>query len=184
MIKCWHYRRIISRCADENTPLPSAAQAHLARCPNCHRFHETEHQIASQLSAGAAAQKLRQPPNFIHTGIMARIAASSPAARPVSGLSLLRWPVALAGIVLVLTTVLLWPRQPHSKPSPVAESVVIMELPNTKDLAQWATNPDQPLQTEVKAVVHDARGAMTALADNFFPEKLRQSLLNQPSAQN
>jgi hypothetical protein len=27
------------------------------------------------------------------------------------------------------------------------------------------------------AVIHDARGAATALADNFFPDKLRQTLL-------
>jgi anti-sigma factor RsiW len=194
MIKCWRYRRIISRSADDNTPLPSAVQAHLAQCPDCHRLHQTEHEIARQLSAGAAAQKHRHPPNFIHTGIMARIAASSSAASPVTGRTLFRWPVALAGIVLVLTSILLWPGQPRSNFSPVRttwvqpgldrESVALLELPNTKDLTQWATNPDQPLQTEVKAVVHDARGAMTALADNFFPEKLRQSLLNPPSVRN
>jgi hypothetical protein len=194
MIKCWRYRRIISRSADENTPLPPAAQAHLAQCPDCQRRHETEQGIASRLSAGAGAQKLREAPQFIRARIMARIADSSPELRPATGLSLFRWPAVLAASVVVLTVILLWPNQSRIKlardpiarvqPGRAAESVAALELPNTKVLTQWATNPDQPLETEAKAVVHDARSAMTALADNFFPEKLRQTLLNPPSEQN
>jgi hypothetical protein len=60
----------------------------------------------------------------------------------------------------------------------------MLDLTDTKVLTQWATNPDRPLETEVNAVVHDAQGAMTALADNFFPEKFRETLLNPPSARN
>jgi hypothetical protein len=36
----------------------------------------------------------------------------------------------------------------------------------------------------MRAVIHDARGAVTALADNFFPEKLRQTIMDSPAFQN
>ena len=51
MIKCWYYRRIISRSADEDAPLPPAAQAHIAQCPECRRVFATEHEIVRRLSA-------------------------------------------------------------------------------------------------------------------------------------
>jgi hypothetical protein len=59
-----------------------------------------------------------------------------------------------------------------------------MDWADTTLLTQWATNLDKPLQTEMQAVFHDARGAVTALADNFFPEKLRQTLLDETSSRN
>jgi hypothetical protein len=59
-----------------------------------------------------------------------------------------------------------------------------MDWPDAALLTQWATNLDRPLQTEMQAVFHDARGAVTALADNFIPEKLRHTLLAQASPQN
>lgn len=184
MKKCWHYRRIISRSADENTPLPPATQAHLAHCPDCRHLHETEHEIASQLTAGATAQKLGHPPKFIPTRVLAHIAASSSESRPVTGLSFLRLPVALAAIVIVLTAILLWPNRPRSEAPAVKEPIATLDLPDGKVLTQWATNPDKPLETEVNAVIHDARGALTALVENFFPEKLRLSFLNPTSARN
>jgi hypothetical protein len=192
MIKCWHYRRIISRSADENTPLPPDAQVHLAQCPDCRRRHETEHEIASRLAAGAARQKLRQLPNFAHARIMARITESSHDERLVTGRFLFRRPAIVSVLVIVLAALLLWSGSPNFKPrrgqtarvQPAPESVATLELPDTKVLTQWVTHPDQPLETEMNAVVHDARNAVTALADNFFPEKLRQTLLDTPSAKN
>ncbi len=109
MIKCRHYRRIISRSADENTPLPPAAQAHIAECSDCRRMWQTEHDIVRRLSAGAAAQKRAQPPPFLHARIMARIASSQPVARRASKPFLFYWPAALAAAFMVLTTILFWP---------------------------------------------------------------------------
>jgi hypothetical protein len=48
-----------------------------------------------------------------------------------------------------------------------------MNLPNEKQLARWAGNLDEPLQNEMKSVVHDAETAANALADNFVPEPVR-----------
>jgi hypothetical protein len=196
MIKCWHYRRIISRSADENTPLTSAAQEHLTQCPDCRRLHEMEQGIARQLAAGAGAQRIAEAPHFIRSRILAQIEPSSSNARQGNGTSPFRWAAAAAVAIgiIVFTAILLWPNQgrvwpergPISRvqPKPVPESVAKLELPNPKVLTQWATHPDQPLETEAKAMVHDARGAMTALADNFFPEKLRQTIFTPTTAEN
>jgi hypothetical protein len=96
MIKCWHYRRIISRSLDENTPLPPAAQAHIANCQDCRRLCEVEHEIVRRLSASAAAQKRSQPPPFLQARIMAQIASSPPAATRASKPFSRYWPAALA----------------------------------------------------------------------------------------
>jgi hypothetical protein len=192
MIKCWHYRRIISRSADEYAPLPPAAQAHVAQCQDCRRIYETELEILRRLSAGAAAWKKQPPPPFLHTRIMAQIASAQPDTRRAAKPALLLWPVALATACIV--AILLWPGRPVPQPSPgpiafvqpprVVETASAMDWPDTTRLTQWATNPDQPLETEMHSVFHDARGAMTALADNFFPEKLRQTVLQEMSSRN
>jgi len=187
MIKCWHYRRIISRSLDENTPLPPAAQAHLAECPGCRRLCRTEQEIVRRLSAGAAAQKRPQPPPFLHARIMARIASSQSVTRRASKPILFYWPVALATAFMVLTTVLFWPARPVPKPSPgriarvqpprAVENASAKGWSDPALLTGLATSLDKPLENEMQAVIHDARGAATALADNFFPDKLRQTLL-------
>ncbi len=194
MSKCWRYRRIISRSADENAPLPPAAQAHVAQCQDCRRLYATEHEIVRRLSASAAAQKWREPAPFLHTGIMARIASSQPGARRAWMPSHLRWPLALATACIVLTTILLWPGRPGPKPAPgqtvqvqpprAVETAASRDWPDTTLLTQWATNVNQPLRTELQAVFHDARGAVTALADNFFPETLRHTLLEETPSRN
>jgi len=187
MIKCRYYRRIISRSADEDTPLPAPAQAHVAECHECRRHYETEHDIVRSLSAGAAAHRRSQPPPFLHPRIMAQIASSQPIVRPASRPFWFHWSAALAAACIVLTTILLWPGRPVPKPSPGPIARVLRPSPvenaSAKDrsdaalLAGWAANPDQPLETEMRAVMQDARGAVIALADNFFPDELRQTLL-------
>jgi hypothetical protein len=194
MIKCWHYRRIISRSADENAPFPQAAQVHLAGCAECRRFCETEYEIVRRLTVGATARISRQPPPFLRTRIMASIAASEPDTRFATGLSFLLRPASLAILALVLTAVFLRLGQPGSEPNlpqaariqlpPAVATVPTMDWPNRAMVAEWATNPAKPLDTEMQAILHDACGAMTALADNFFPEKLRQSILQETTAKN
>ncbi|HXP60923.1 MAG TPA: hypothetical protein VN829_10555 [Dongiaceae bacterium] len=196
MINCWRYRRIISRSADEDVPLPPAAQAHVAQCGQCRRVYVTEHQIVRRLCVGAAAQKRQPPAPFLQARIMARIASSQPGARRAPKPSGVGWPLALATACIVLATVLLWPGRPGPKPKPspgqiaqvqpprAVETPSAIDWPETKLLTQWATNLDQPLRTEMQAVFHDAQGAVTALADNFLPQKLRQTLLSEPPSRN
>jgi hypothetical protein len=189
MIKCWYYRKVISRSADDDTPLPPAAKAHIAECDDCRRFFQVEHEIVRRLSAGAAAQKQSQPPPFLQARIMARIASAQPAAPRASNPFLRYWPAALAFACVVLTIVLL---RPGSNPSPgqtarvqslkLVENAASVGWSDPALLTGLATNLDQPLETEMHAVLQDAQGAATALADNFFPDKLRQTLFADTSA--
>ncbi len=191
MIKCLYYRRIISRSADEDAPLPPAARDHIAQCPECRRVFATEREIVRRLTLRAAAQKEEQPAPFLHARIMARIAAAPPASRRAAQFSRLLRPAALAAVCLLLTIVLL-----HPGPKPPSGQLAVIPAPHSPapaasrnppaitPLTDWAANPANPLETEMHAIVHDARGAMTALADNFFPENLRQTLLEKISSQN
>ena len=104
MIHCWRYRRIISRSADEDVPLPPAAQAHVAQCGRCRRVYVTEHQLVRRLRLGAAAQKGQQPAPFLQARIMARIASSEAGARRASKPSSVGWRLALATACIVLAT--------------------------------------------------------------------------------
>ena len=191
MIKCLYYRRIISRSADEDAPLPPAARDHIAQCPECRRVFATEREIVRRLTLRAAAQKQEQPAPFLHARIMARIASAPPASRRAAEFSRLLRPAAVAAACLLLTIVLLHPgpkppsgeRAAIQAPPPVAPAAS-MNRPATPPLTGWAANPGNPLETEMHAIVHDARGAMTALADNFFPEQLRQTLLEKISTRN
>ena len=162
-------------------PGPTSRNARIAAA-----FTKRNTKFVRRLSAGAAAQKQQQPPPFLHARIMARIASPQSGARRASQFSLLLRPAALAAVCIVLTTILL---RPGPKPTPgqiarvqppraVETALLRWTWPDTTLLAEWATNPDKPLETEMRSVVHDARGAMTVLADNFFPEKLRQTLLS------
>jgi len=192
MIKCWHYRRIISRCADEDTPIPPAAQAHIAECKDCRRRYQTEREIVRGLSIGAPVQKRHEPEPYLASSIMARIASSQPIAGRATMSSLLRWSAALAAVCLALTVMLLR----SGRPGPVGGQIVLpqsashadatpaMNWTNPTNLTEWATHPDQPLETEMDAVIHDARGAMMALADNFFPEQLREMIVEKTASRN
>ena len=191
MIKCWHYRGIITRSADENTPLPPAAQSHIAQCQACRRLFDAEYEIVRRLSATAATRMRRQPPPFLHARIMARINDSQPVVHRGSNPARLLWPVAVAAGCIALTTILLWPG-----PSPVSVQLALVQPARPSQTApspgapraglpvQWPAFPENPLDTEMRAVIHDARGAVTALADNFFPEKLRQTIMDSPAFQN
>ena len=107
---------------------------------------------------------------------MARIASAPPASRHAAQFSRLLRPAALAAVCLLLTIVLLHPGpkpppvelaripEPHPLATPASRNP-----PATPPLTDWAANPGNPLETEMHAIIHDARGAMTALADNFSP---------------
>jgi hypothetical protein len=180
MIKCLHFRRIISRSADEDAPLPPAARDHIAQCPDCRRVFQTEREIVRRLALGAPAQKQQQPAPFLHARIMARIASAPPASRRVAQFSRLLRPAAVAAVCLLLTIVLLHPgpKPPSGERARIqaqlpAATAASLNPPDTTPLADWAASPANPLETEMRAIIHDARGATTALADNFFPDLRR-----------
>jgi hypothetical protein len=186
MIKCWHYRRIISSSVDANAALPHLAQNHIQTCPACRKHYESETKIARQLSAGAGAQQ-RSPSPFLHARIMSSIANSRPVAAERTQMpGRLGWAVALVTVCILLAG-FLWLRHRPSPdgsvgplatgPAPVSsESALPMKLPDAMQVREWTTKLDEPLENEMKLVVNDAKTAMNSLADNFLPGKLRSSL--------
>jgi hypothetical protein len=186
MIKCWHYRRIISSSVDANAALPHPAQNHLQICPACREYYEAETKIARQLSAGAGAQQ-RSPSPFLHARIMSSIANPLPVAgerRQMPGR--LGWSVALVTACIFLAGILWLRHQPSpfglvgplaSGSAPVSsESALPVKLPDALQFREWTTKLDEPLANEMKLVVNDAKTAMNSLADNFLPGALRASL--------
>lgn len=113
---------------------------------------------------------------------MAQIGPTAPrrSARPSIGMAPLA--LAIAGVVLIAAFV--WRGHPADTsvqvavaPAPSSAPAAAPSWPDAAELTHWVVNPDQPLETEMHAVIHDARGAVTAVADNFFPEKLRHTLI-------
>jgi len=99
------------------------------------------------------------------------------------------WAIGLATACLLLLGVLLMrqngiispPAITHatrSTPVPLDLSLGV-KLPDGNQLRQWTGKLDEPLETEMKLVVGDAKTAFNSLANNFLPEKIRQSLFEQ-----
>jgi hypothetical protein len=189
MIKCWHYRRIISSSVDANAALPHPAQNHIQTCPACREHHESETKIVRQLSSSAGAQQ-RSPSPFLHTRIMSSIANSQPVAAERTQMPRwLGWSFASVTACILLAGIL-WL---HHRPSPDGSIVLLasrsapissepalpVKLPDAMQVRAWTTKLDEPLENEMKLVVNDAKTAMNSLADNFLPAKLRSSLFEQ-----
>jgi hypothetical protein len=185
MIKCWHYRRIISSSVDEGAALPRPAQNHIRTCPACREHHESETRIARQLSTSAGARR-RSPSPFLHARIMSSVADSqSVSAERVPMPGRLGWAVALV-MACILGTGILWLRHRPSpdgsvaplasRSAPVSHEPLLPVKLDALQLRQWTTKLDEPLENEMKYVVNDAKTAMNSLADNFLPDKLRSSL--------
>jgi hypothetical protein len=185
MIKCWYHRQIISHSVDARVSLPDATRAHVRNCRACRVHHETESEIARQLSAAAGAGD-REPSPFLHARIMSSIAGErSGAERPRLVRAL---PVALTA-ACVLIAVRLW--IDHSRPpggvdgavtvaerAPTETSLTV-KWPDELDLGELTVKLDEPLQKEMQLVVNDTKTAMDSLARNFVPDPVRSYFATQ-----
>jgi len=185
MILCWHYRRVVSRSLDADAPLPAPAERHLRECPACRRRFEAEAAVARQLSAGAGSQR-RTPSPFLHAKIMSAVARSQPDARRVP------WPgrrvssVALGVACLLLAVMALWRNPPpiqalHPLTPSLTNIAVALSLPRHDEVTAWTAKLQDPLETELDLVISDTTNALNALADNFLPENVRESLFERRS---
>jgi len=186
MITCYYYRGIIKRSLDADKTLPHRASNHIQKCPGCRKVHESETRVIRELRA--ASNTLEQSP-FLHARIMSSIARCGPVAKSKPAWSSSIWAVGLATACLLLLAVL-WahqrPMPSHevvahpSQPAPLPmELSLSVKLPDGNQLRQWTEKLDEPLETEMKLVVGDAKTAFNSLAENFLPEKVRHSLLEQ-----
>jgi hypothetical protein len=175
---------VIGFRVDENRPLPRPTRDHVQRCVSCRRLYETEGAVAGQLVGGAGPHRRIASP-FLHAKIMRRL-NRQPATVAVGTRPLLSArSVAAITIALVLAG-LVWrqglPSREQSdsrRQTEIAETATelstLIHAPSEVQLSEWSHRFDQPLETELELVVSDARTAITHLADNFLPDRLRES---------
>jgi hypothetical protein len=173
MKTCWIYRKVISWAADAQSPVPDWAQRHLRACQACEHFHQTE----MRLSAALAAVKATGPefPPFLHARIMAAIKGAE--RKPDFQAVVLRRMAVTLGAVAVITAVaavtmlsLNRDKLPQTQAAaPTISNSVLLDAPDASQLFAWSKKLDQPLETELKAVVNDAKTALASLSDTFLP---------------
>jgi hypothetical protein len=181
---CWFYRKAIAWAADDESPLPAWLEHHLRHCDHCARVRKTEFSLAAGLRR-AAAQERRDVPPFLHARILRALdeVAEESCALGQDEKRLINrwWPVLIPfAAVLLLALYGAWKFSVIEPPTPIMavqpdpEPTAAKELPTTPQLLAWADRIDQPLETELRSVVSDARSAWLALTDNFLPSRALQ----------
>jgi hypothetical protein len=173
---------MISANLDAGRALSSHVQHHVQTCPSCRDFYETSLHIGERLAAGARHERMPSPP-FLQGRILA--ALSQPQPPPPDGLIRPAWAATALAAALVLMSVWFWrdrsavPRQAQpavssSQGSALAVELVVAaaRLPAEAKFREWGQKLDQPLETELKSVLHDARTALAGLAHSFLPDHL------------
>jgi len=179
---CWFFKKAIDYRLDERRPLPDLIVRHLRRCAPCRCRYETESRIAKQLAADAGGLRQGAPP-FLHARIMARL-NRHPAPGSERTRTILSAPAVAAVAVAAVLAGFIWTQHVASQNRLItqqsvertaAELSALVQAPDEVKLEQWSRKLDQPLETELQLVVSDARTAISYLADNFLPEKFRDS---------
>ncbi len=188
MISCWLYKWRLTRSLDENCEIGPRVLQHLQSCRPCSEWKSMHTGIAQRLQGEVKLQK--EVPPFLHARIVARLGAETLQPQEIG--SWLPWASAISLATLVVLAVFIWHRPSNPRPASVIALVeqtelqevsLPLRLPNSSMLAEFSRNWDQPLETEMKSVVHDARAAVNLLAFNFLPDTLlasRSSLSIEP----
>lgn len=184
MIACHYYRRIIRNSLDADQSLPERAQNHIQACPHCREVYEAE---LGTVRALRGAPVKESSSAFLHARIMWSLDRGQ--TREVqSPWPRLGWAVGVAAVCVIVLAVG-WARQrsrtmARARATQIAMQIdrdlsLIKKLPDGDQVGQWAGKLDEPLETEKKLVINDAKTALNALADSFLPSKVRQSLFEQ-----
>lgn len=183
MIVCWFYRRFISGCIDTERALPEQIERHVRRCAACRAFYDTGIRLADRLIAEASQENVTPPP-FLHGKILASLDVL-PHSRTARIGFRPAWLVAVGIVFLMLIglplvrhrderNALLRPNVSSARGAsdPIHLLAAASTLPNENKLLEWSQKADQPLETELKCVIQDARAALAGLAHNFLPRDL------------
>jgi hypothetical protein len=176
---CFLYQKTLSFATDSERPAPRWVERHVAGCPACREFQQSELKLVHALRTDAAAEVSSFPP-FLHARIMSQVGRNRP---ELSSWAVgIRWLRGLAVPALALILAVgYWLRKPESLHPPSAPSLVSevaseqSETPSITSPAQllaWGEKFDQPLEGELHSVLNDARAALASLSDNFLPQAL------------
>jgi predicted anti-sigma-YlaC factor YlaD len=176
-ISCTVVEFISSRCLDDGKEVPAWLQAHFARCAACRERYEQECRIAQQLAASAQSMRREAPP-FLHQRILANLESRS--SQGHSSRNRLAFASALVGLAALVALFYFYPSPttPRSSSHQIATkaSPALAKLSASEDLLALSTKLDEPLQTELRLAINDARTALTSLSHNLFPDDVLTSL--------
>lgn len=167
---------ISARRLDDGAAPPRWTERHVQQCPACRAQQQRHQEIGKRLSASASTSRA-QPPPFLRARILANLDA---APAEVNSNSHGRWFEFAAGaLTLALLALLLWPRGTEpSDDMPVARRAgspgrialaALPSLPAQDAVLALGTNLDEPLASELRLVMDDAKTAMAALSRSFLP---------------
>lgn len=176
MKTCWFHRAVAVLTADEPSDAPAFVLRHRTQCPACRARAAREEAVGPALRAAARSEAPSAPP-FLAARIAHRVAPSPRRAlRPA--LRWQPWLASMAGILLVAG--LVWQEigkspqpeaRPHDPPSPAwtAFNAMTENWPPPERWLELGDRLDGSLNSELDAVVTDARSAVQYLAASFLP---------------
>lgn len=184
MIACLYYRKIIRNSLDADQSLPEGARNHIEGCAHCREIYEAEMGTIRALRGAPVAES---PSPFLHARIMSSLDRADKKAQAHSHKPRMVWATGLAAACTILLAAIgMHQRSEYMARQRVARiaeqiniDVALKKLPDGTEVQKWAGKLDEPLQKEEKLVINDAKTALTALADNFLPPKVRESLFEQ-----
>jgi hypothetical protein len=177
-LACWRVGRSIVRRLDDGRALEAWMLAHAEQCPACRPHYQQAQAMIQGLTATAAGARRAAPP-FLRARIMAELRGERRRASATGWSALRAWQVAvvtlaLAGLVLGLVL-------RRSRPGPGADNenpdwrdavALLSQWAGGNDMVAWGNKVDEPLETELRLVVSDARNALGSLSRSFLPEEI------------
>ena len=186
MITCWLQRRRIEGALDSNATPSEATRAHLASCAQCRQFAEQHRSLAMRLRVDATASAPSLPAGLnarIQERLVAERAATRTAALPSPEPSASLWtlimrPTAAASMALAVAVGIgLWMKFSVVAPTATTTSAARTPEPTphrplaaaTESLGALPLKLTEPLETEMRSLIQDARSAASVLASHFTP---------------
>jgi hypothetical protein len=174
MKRCWYYQLALQRAAEHKSRLSPRAQKHLDACPECQEYFETQKVLEQRLAFSATELGPSVSP-YLRGRVRAGVQAMGPRQfgyRPQFG-----WVGIFAMVAMVFMIL------SHNRTSPRVTAIVAVppvhivppattETPGViaRSLPALTAQLEDPLATEMKSVITDAKSAVTLLAKNFLPE--------------
>ena len=178
---CWLYEKAISRAADAGSQTPAWVNRHLDKCIECRQTYQAHIRLTAALTASAQSQ-VTSPSPFLHARIMSALDEEAGRVKTRGKiLQALRSILIPAFGLFIIGGLWIWksesPKSTHQ--SAVSGLVFKSELfdpphngVDAAKLLEWSENLDQPLESEIRLVVDDAKSVLSSLSDNFLPHGL------------
>src|SRR5262249_35063711 len=142
--------------------------------------------IARGLVRSATKERVAPSP-FLQARIMAAVDRGSAAARPWPWVNRVAWTAGLAMACVALFFVVQGSFAPHPVTARRPDlrgafkelTALEKRMPDQQKLEQWSGTVDQPLDKEMRSLLHDARNVAQTLVVNFLPQDVARSAMGE-----